>query len=435
VEDVLVIGGGLAGLAAARRLGTRAHLLEAADRVGGLARTDFVQGFGFDWTGHWLHLRRPRWQSEVRRLLAPALDVVRRRALVRSCGVFTPYPYQVHTFGLPPEVLSDCVSGFLAARMGSAGAELRARGPRNAREAILRDLGEGFLRHFMEPYNAKLYTVPTDRLSAEWGGRFVPKVKLEEVFDGALGRICDSVGYNATFVYPSEGGIERLAQALARELTGPVSLGVPVRRVDAKLRRVHLADGRVLPWKTVVATLPLPVLARMVVPCPRPVAEAAQHLRAVGVTVVELGVRGPARVPFHWCYFPEPRFAFYRVGSPSQVCASLAPAGHTSYSVEFSWSGSDPEANEREDQAIDGLESAGILERRDVVFSRRRAIPTAYVLFDAQREQARRVVLEHLERAGVVAAGRFGLWEYSGMEDALVSGEEAADRAAAGMPA
>ena len=62
----VVVGGGLAGLACARELGEGCLLIEAEDRLGGLCRTDIVQGFSFDWTGHWLHARDP----EMRALIA-----------------------------------------------------------------------------------------------------------------------------------------------------------------------------------------------------------------------------------------------------------------------------------------------------------------------------------------------------------------------------
>ncbi|WP_143163024.1 FAD-dependent oxidoreductase, partial [Couchioplanes caeruleus] len=49
--DVVIVGGGLAGLAAARRLdraGVEWLLVEAADRIGGRVATDVVDGWRLD---------------------------------------------------------------------------------------------------------------------------------------------------------------------------------------------------------------------------------------------------------------------------------------------------------------------------------------------------------------------------------------------------
>jgi phytoene dehydrogenase-like protein len=56
---VLVLGAGLAGISAALALEGRYRLLEREARPGGLCRTELRDGFAFDATGHWLHLRDP----------------------------------------------------------------------------------------------------------------------------------------------------------------------------------------------------------------------------------------------------------------------------------------------------------------------------------------------------------------------------------------
>ena len=78
------------------------------------------------------------------------------------------------------------------------------------------------------------------------------------------------------------------------------------------------------------------------------------------------------------------------------------------------------------ENAAAALCELGLAERSGIRFARARTIPVAYVLFDAEHAAARDEVLAGLRKHDVVAAGRYGRWEYSSMEDALLSGREAA---------
>ena len=123
--------------------------------------------------------------------------------------------------------------------------------------------------------------------------------------------------------------------------------------------------------------------------------------------------------------YPEPRFPFYRVGSPSEVNPALAPPGCRSFAVEFAHRGA-PDPALLIEQARRGLAECGLIDGARVRVARARTIPVAYVLFDHDYAAARATVLAHLSAHGVQVAGRYGRWEYSSMEDALLSGREAA---------
>jgi protoporphyrinogen oxidase len=426
----LILGGGLTGLAAAHFLGGDYHLVEREQRVGGLLRTEPVEGFLFDVTGHWLHLRDPEIRALVERLMPGGLTEIARVARIHSHGAYTRYPYQVNTHGLPPQVVSECVLGFVEATLGEAGRELRGREPRTFAEFILRHLGEGFARHFMFPYNEKIYTVHPRELTAEWCGRFVPRPTLQQVVDGALGLGSDRAGYNASFLYPKQGGIESLARAFRATLEGPVDLGVQPVSIDWRRREVALSDGRRLGYAGLLSTINLRELVGLLAagsPVPGEVERAAARLRGTRVTYVNVGARGPGR-GFHWVYFPESGYPFYRVGSFSAAWPALAPPGCQSFYVEFAHRGGlSPRAAEA--QAVEGLVRSGLVERAEqVLFAAAREVADAYVLYDSDWGPSRRTVLEFLEAAGILTAGRYGRWEYSSMEDAILAGREAAAR-------
>jgi protoporphyrinogen oxidase len=430
MAETLILGGGLTGLSAAWHLGNGYRIVEKADRVGGFTRTEELDGFLFDVTGHWLHLRDPGIRELVHRLMPDGFVTIQRVARIYSHGVFTRYPYQVNTFGLPPQVVSECLLGFVEATLGPGGRELREREPRTFAEYILRHLGEGFARHFMFPYNQKIYTVHPRELTAEWCGRFVPRPGLKEVIDGALGLGGDQAGYNATFLYPKQGGIESLPRAFLRELRGPVDCGVHPVSIDWKARTAALSDGRTLAWDGLLSTIDLPELVRLLARggnLPAEVERAADALRGTTVTYVNVAARGRS-LGYHWVYFPGGDFPFYRAGSFSAAHPPLAPEGCQSFYVEFAHRGGmDPRLAET--QAIEGLVRCGLIERReDVLFAVAREIRNAYVLYDQEYGPARERILAFLEAAGIEVGGRYGRWEYSSMEDAIIAGRDAAGR-------
>ncbi|HZZ84004.1 MAG TPA: FAD-dependent oxidoreductase [Anaeromyxobacteraceae bacterium] len=425
-SDLLILGAGLAGLSAALHTDRSYRLVERAERPGGLCRTDARDGFLFDATGHWLHLRDPAMRALAEEALPGGWATVERRAGIYSHQVFTRYPYQVNTAGLPPEVVAENVLGFIEAQYGEKGRALRETEPRTFGDFIRRHLGEGFARNFMFPYNEKLWTVHPDRLGVEWMGRFVPRPTVEQVVRGALGLEGDQAGYNASFIYPREGGIEAFVRGLVARLRRPAECGVRPVSIDAARRRCRLSSGEEVSYRSAVATIPLPELVRLCEGAPAQVREAAERLRANTVTYVNVAARDVGAPPFHWVYLPEKRYAPYRIGSGSAAVPSLAPPGLRSFYVEFA-AGAPLPPEEVERQALEALLELGFLRsRQDLLFLETHVIPHAYVLYDAEYGQAKETALAWLASQGILTAGRYGRWEYSSMEDALLTGRECA---------
>jgi len=423
---VLVLGAGLAGISAALALGGGYRLVERESRPGGLCRTEFRDGFTFDATGHWLHLRDPEVQALAHEVLPEGWLTVQRRAAIWSHGVFTRYPYQVNTHGLPPAVVTENVLGFIEAHLGAGGAELRERIPRNFAEFVLRHLGAGIARNFMFPYNEKLWTVPPAELTAEWMGRFVPRPTLEQVVRGAMGLEGDAEGYNATFLYPREGGIESLVRALVARLPRPPECGVRPISIDPLRKVALLSTGEEVRYRAVISSIPLPEMVNLVDGAPPSVREASRRLRGATVTYVNVAARDVGGPPWHWVYLPGPDLRPYRVGSASAAVASLAPPGFRSFYVELSGRAPVPPA-EAERSAREALLALGMIESPDdVLFADVRTISQAYVIHDRAYGRAREAVRNWLGEHDILVAGRSGNWEYSSMEDALLGGRQAA---------
>jgi protoporphyrinogen oxidase len=430
VTRVVVLGAGLTGLSAAyhlRALGVEAAVLEREPRPGGACRTSERDGFSFDLTGHLLHLARPESRELLQSLrVGKALRAHRRRAGVALAGAVTPYPIQINTYRLPPEVRRDCLLGFVEAQMRPQD----ARGePTTFADWVLSRFGEGFARHFFFPYNRKLYRTEPAELTTEWVGRYVPRPSLSDVIEGAFGLYRAAVGYNATFLYPRRGGIQLLADALAGALP-PLRLATAVRAVHLAARELVLDSGETVGWDVLVATAPLSHLAAITADLPDELRAAASLLRAVGVVNLNLGVRGPAPRREHWLYVPEERFPFYRVGIPSNH-GRVAPPGCHTLSVEVSVPAGSPAPADLVRDCLSGLSELGLLrDPSDVEVTDQIRLDPAYVVFDAARPGAVAALRDRYRAAGVMLSGRWAEWKYSTMEDALWDGAAVARRVA-----
>lgn len=419
--ETVFLGGGISCLAAARRFSGDSILFEREDRVGGLCRTEQVRGFSFDRTGHLLHLRNRRVERLVGALLEGNLVSRIRNSWIYSHGVYTRYPFQSNFHGLPPEVVVECLMGVVRARE-------RKQSYKNFAEWVLSTFGEGVARHFMFPYNQKLWTVSPRVLTTEWMGRFVPRPELQKVIAGALADAHDDAGYNAFFLYPKRGGIEALVRALAAGVKRTVC-GVGVRRIDLKKRRLTLTTGDRVGFGRLVSCAPLPELVKMARPVPDRVRKAARKLRWASVYNLNLGIRR-ADTDRHWVYLPEDRFALYRFGYANNFSERTAPRGRANVYTEVAYGRQRPLKRRgiRSRVIRDLIQIGAIRSKRDVLVAQENDLEYAYAIYDRNRSRAVSTCLGFFESRDIHPIGRYGRWEYGTMEDALLQGLEICNR-------
>lgn len=406
-----------------RQNGVECRVFERQSRPGGHAITLEEQGYRFDRTGHLLHLSDPAIRDLARSWIRGGSLEIQRQSRVFSHGVYTRYPYQANTFGLPPEVAYRCVSDFVKAHVAPD-----KPSPRSFEEFCRVHFGDAISDEFMIPYNSKLWGVHPREISAAWCARFVPLPRLEDVIAGAVGLNDRELGYNAVFTYPRLG-IEQLSLGLA-EAAGPLELGRAPVAIDAESRTLHFADGA-LRYDALISTIPLPSLIALLTAAPGPVREAAARLRCTRLHYLDVALNGPCKLPYHWIYVPEAKYPFYRVGCYSNFSSAMAPPNKASLYVELS-DREPPDLAELLPRVAADLRAMGLTDSEHAIrFARLRTIEHAYVVFDDAHEPALRAIMPFLRGAGILSAGRYGGWNYSSMEDALLFGRDAAREATA----
>ena len=415
----IIIGAGIAGLSAAHRLKKNFLVLEKEARPGGFCRSETAGGFVFDHTGHFLHLRTDAVRKFIFNNVKVPMKEILRKAFVYSHGVYTDYPYQVNNYGLPGNIVAENVAGFLRARM--KGGPSRA----NFMEWIYSALGEGIAKNFMVPYNSKLWKYPLSKLTLGWMGRFVPSPGVDEVMQGIMPRGREGMGYNARFYYPETGGIESVVKGLYEGIKKSSELKAQVKKIDIKNRIVYYGKGKKESYENLISTMPLPALVKLT--GDKKIIKLSGVLKATSVYCLNIGFRRGGNTGRHWVYVPEEKYPFYRIGFPSEVSASSAPKGCASVFAEVSFRGAPPKG--MDEKIIRGLLDMKIIgSKKDIAVKLPMVIKDAYVIYNKERERAVPAITAALEKKGVYLAGRWGIWEYSSMEDAVLEGFEAADK-------
>jgi protoporphyrinogen oxidase len=425
-DALVILGAGLTGLSAAYHAKKRGmpHLLfEREGRVGGLVRSESVNGFSFDYTGHLLHMKQERTKRLVLNELGLKDDfvMVSRNSWVYSHGCFTRAPFQANLFGLPDVVIRECLEGILRAQRLNQKSEKAE----SFEDWNLRTLGEGIYRHFMEPYNSKLWGIHPSKMTVDFMGRFIPRPSLQQVFEGALRDVGKPMGYNAAFIYPRKGGIEVLSRAFGRRVAA--HLNHTVVQIDLKGREVTFANGLRLRYKKLISSLPLTRLVAVLKEKPARINRAVSKLRASSVLNVNFGIGNRDVSDKHWIYVPDLSLPFYRVGFYHNFSKELAPKGASSVYAEMSYSAERPlNKKEAPRRVHEGLIKMGILRKSDRIAAEWVAdIPAAYVVYDSHRTENVNTIQSFLRENHVISTGRWGNWEYAAMEDAIWQGAEA----------
>lgn len=423
---IVIAGGGVTGLSAAHQLqssGEKYMLFEKAATLGGLCRSIRSQGYTFDWSGH-LFCPKEQWVGTwVEELLNGNVRRFHRESCVHLKGENIPFPLQAHLGALPPSDALKCLASFLLERAADMDQQERGTWP----HWIRRSFGEALAKLFFFPYHNKLWGVALDELSAEGTEWSVPRPTVEEVVDGALGGRNPLMGYNADLSYPANGGIEEIPKAMARGLKELHKLS-GLQRVFWKKKQVVVKGHGKLNYSKLISTIPLSALLGFLEPALDSEARLEFRPRAVSIWVLNVGINKSSASDYHWIYFPEKEFPFFRIGCYTAFGPHLAPPGHSSFYVEIPCHWVKGESRQQlVGRALRAMVQCGLLKSlKEVEIVLPLKIPVAYVIHDIARAAWLPRILALLESHGIRCAGRYGAWGYGTMEHAIIQGREAA---------
>jgi protoporphyrinogen oxidase len=500
-KTAILIGAGPAGLTAAleflRRSDVHPIVLEASHEIGGISRTIRHNGNRIDIGGHrffsksdrvmnwWMDLMPPEASADTQHALR---HQNKQRTLNTTAAGLSPENTDLvmlvrprksriyflrRFFDYPIKLTADTLGKLGLLRTLKIGISyLRARiFPRKVEKSLedflINRFGRQLYLTFFKSYTEKVWGVPCEQISAEWGAQRIKGLSLttailhfvKKAFTRSRNQAIQQKGTETSliekFLYPKygPGQLWEHAADLIRNQGGEILLGWRATRLfvegdmitaveavsDSGLRRRFAADY-------VFSTMPVrELIDAMDTPIPGEVREVSDGLQyrdfiTVGLLVDQLTVREAdgGTLKDNWIYIQEPdvlvgrlqifnNWSPYMVADPNKTWIGLE---YFCYQTDALWKMADEDLKKF---AIAEVEKIGILRAADVSDSHVVRVPKTYPAYFGTYDRFH-VIREFLDRfQNLYLVGRNGMHKYNNQDHSMLTAMTAVDNILAGV--
>jgi protoporphyrinogen oxidase len=498
---VIIIGAGPAGLTAALELVRDGRMqpivLEASQEIGGISRTVEYKGNRMDIGGHRFFSKSDwvmNWWREILPIAVADATVEiayqgQRRKVMRS-GIpgdgagdtaangsglvmlmrdrLSRIYFLRKYFDYPIKLNATTLTNLGPLRLLRIGVSyvwamlFQRRPERSLEDFLVNRFGGELYRTFFKDYTEKVWGVPCDRISAEWGAQRIKGLSIVEALRHALRqRFGGSSKAQATktsliehFLYPRLGP-GQMWQEVARRVIeggGEIRFGQQVNGMRHEAGRVvsvlaEDAAGQVVEVRAdhVISTMPVKgLVAGMLPPAPADVQDVAAALPyrdfiTVGLLVSRMRANPQARSsrtdnmpPDNWIYIQERdvrvgRLQVFNNWSPDLV----ADSGHVWLGLEYFcqegddlWRREDPAMI---DFAAGEFEKIGMIDRADVLDGTVIRVPKTYPAYFGAYEEFPRVRAWLDAIGNLWLVGRNGMHRYNNQDHSMLTAKLAVE--------
>jgi len=330
MANIVVLGSGMGGFGAAYRLHAEGILPVMYDKNayygGHTASFRYDSGFLFDMGPHISFTKDPRIQDLFADSVDQQYETVQISLNNYWRGYWPQHPVQLHLYGLPEDVLVKVITDFVAERHSPD------RPVRNYADWLLSSFGRTFAELFPMQYTRKYHLTTADNMSTDWLGPRIYRPSLEEVLRGALSPSSPHLHYITHFRYPTEGGFVSYLKKLLP--LGSLKLNHELVSLDPRARKLSFSNGLVAHYDSLVSSVPLPDLIRMIRGAPPDVLDASRRLACSTCVLVNVGVDREDLSSAHMTYFYDEDICFTRLSFPHMLSTRNVSPGTGSIQAE-----------------------------------------------------------------------------------------------------
>jgi sialic acid synthase SpsE/protoporphyrinogen oxidase len=415
-----IIGSGVSGLVAAYELakkGKNVRLYEKLELVGGIARTEIIDGVSYDCGPHLFHTNNPEIKDYWLSLLKD--EVTEPDLYGANLIEGKVYEYPISFESLEKQFTKKEIKT-IKTEIAAINKEELAES-KNYADFVKNLAGEFLSKLFFTKYPEKLWGIPTNQLSAKFAPRRVEIRDKQRAFHSGKGKWAGVL----------KGGCGALAKAIESKLN---NLGVYVEfnkelnliemsGKDSKnntknISALHFTDHELVdlsPNDVVISTIPITQMSHLLK------AENKLWYRNLKIPCILVNKKIELPGSYDWLYIDDADIIFHRITLQNSFSEKGIPKNHSILSLEIACSDGDKidltENSKIIHKCINGLEKLKIIEKKDVISTHiidaKNVYPAIFVGYEEELSKVKAVTdnINNLYMHGALAE-----YEYSDLQ-------------------
>jgi len=429
MKTALIIGAGPAGLTAAleflKKGDVHPIVVEQESFVGGISRTVEHNGNRMDIGGHRFFSKND-WVMEWWKNIYS--DMMLRPRLSRIL-------YMRKFFDYPVSLNANTIKGLGLWRMAKIGASylkaslFQIKKEKNLQDFMLNRFGKELYLTFFKDYTEKVWGIPCEQISAEWGAQRIKGLSIAKTIKHALFKNTKETSLIDEFLYPKlgPGDLWQRAADKVLEMGGEI-------KFNTKIEKLNLKE-----YDYVLSSMPIKDLINAMEDVPPNIKEIANGLVyrdfiTVGVLLEKLEI---GNIKDNWIYVQESDVKVGRL----QIFNNWSE--HLVKDKSKVWLGMEYFANEGDDLwnmservfstfAITELEKIGMAKKENVLDTVVVKVPKAYPAYFGTYNKFNELKawLDGIDNLFLI--GRNGMHKYNNMDHSMLSAKEAVNAISSG---
>ena len=433
-SDILIIGGGVAGLMAGIELAKnnkKVIILEKESMVGGQCKTEVLQSgdetYRFDYGGHRFITNNEVLLSFVEEVLGDELLIAQRSSVILHQNRIYEYPLNLkNLFKVAPLKL------LLGASFDTLKILFKLVKPNdnNFKSWISSRFGKTLYNNFFGPYTEKLWGVKPEKLSADWAGQRISLIDLKDVVKKLLFKNKKTARtYAISYRYPKYGfgGLPKKMAEKFIALGGEIIVNESVEKFtfeNNKIQLIHTINS-VYQAEEIISTMPLNEMSNKLG------YESGLKFRSLRFLCIGLDIEDFS--PHTWQYVSDYDLLPTRIQEPKRRSSSMSPKGKSSIMLEIPCNKNDEIWNMDEDKLLDivkkDLKRLHFDIEDKIVDYFSFSTEHAYTLMDIDYNKKRDKTINYLNKFdNLIMAGRQGTFRYIFLDTAMETGLMAAQK-------